>query len=34
MHRVEICEEWLYHMGVPEEDIPDMARNSAHTIPA
>ena len=30
---VEICEEWLYHMGVPEEDIPDMARNSAHTIP-
>ena len=30
---VEICEEWLYHMGVPEEDIPDMARNSSHTIP-
>ncbi|MGI6068965.1 MAG: oleate hydratase [Blautia sp.] len=30
---VEICEEWLYHMGVPEDEISDMARNSASTIP-
>ncbi|MDO4272396.1 MAG: oleate hydratase [Eubacteriales bacterium] len=30
---MEICEEWLYHMGVPEEEIPDMAKNSARTIP-
>lgn len=29
----EICEEWLYHMGVPEEDIEDMASNSANTVP-
>lgn len=30
---IEICEEWLYHMGVPENQIPDMAKHSAHTIP-
>lgn len=30
---IEICEEWLYHMGVPEEEIPDIAKNSARTIP-
>lgn len=30
---IEICEEWLYHMGVPEEEILDMATNSASTIP-
>ena len=29
----EICMEWLYHLGVPEEDIPDLAKNSANTIP-
>ncbi len=29
----EITEEWLYHMGVPVEEIPDMARNSARCIP-
>jgi len=30
---MEICEEWLYHMGVPENEIPDLAQNSASTIP-
>lgn len=30
---IEICAEWLYHMGVPEEEILDMAANSASTIP-
>ena len=30
---MEICEEWLYHMGVPEDQIEDLARNSANTIP-
>jgi oleate hydratase len=30
---VEITEEWLYHMGVPEAEIHDMATRSAHTIP-
>lgn len=30
---IEICQEWLYHMGVPEAEIYDMAKNSAHTIP-
>lgn len=30
---VEITEEWLYHMGVPESQIHDMATKSAHTIP-
>ncbi|PXV89201.1 oleate hydratase [Lachnotalea glycerini] len=29
----EICMEWLYHMGVPENEIEDMASNSANTIP-
>ena len=29
----EITQEWLYHLGVPVQDIPDMARNSAHCIP-
>lgn len=28
----EITQEWLYHLGVPVEEIPDMA-NSAHCIP-
>lgn len=29
----EITEEWLYHMGVPENEIHDMATKSAHCIP-
>ena len=29
----EICMEWLYHIGVPEEQIEDMAANSANTVP-
>jgi oleate hydratase len=30
---MEICEEWLYHIGVPTDQIEDMARNSANTVP-
>jgi len=30
---VEITEEWLYHIGVPEDQIHDMATKSAHCIP-
>ncbi|MGX8710525.1 MAG: oleate hydratase [bacterium] len=29
----EICMEWLYHMGVPESEIPGLAEKSANTIP-
>ena len=29
----EICMEWLYHLGVPMEQIEDMAENSANTVP-
>jgi len=29
----EIMEEWLYHMGVPEAEIPEMAKTGAHCIP-
>ncbi len=29
----EIAQEWLYHLGVPVEIIPDLARHSANTIP-
>lgn len=29
----EICMEWLYHLGVPECEIEDMAANSANTVP-
>ncbi len=29
----EICEEWLYHLGVPEEKIEEYASKSANTIP-
>ncbi|WP_444659011.1 oleate hydratase [Caproiciproducens sp. R2] len=29
----EICMEWLYHMGVPEAEIPALAEKSANTIP-
>ncbi len=30
---IEICEEWLYHIGVPETEIPALAENSARTVP-
>ena len=30
---MEITQEWLYHMGVPEAEIVDMAEKSAHCIP-
>lgn len=30
---IEICEEWLYHMGVPEDKIVDYATNHANTVP-
>ncbi|TPE58927.1 oleate hydratase [Sandaracinobacter neustonicus] len=29
----EITQEWLYHIGVPVEDIPDMAATGAKTVP-
>ncbi|WP_086348391.1 oleate hydratase [Candidatus Enterococcus clewellii] len=29
----EIAQEWLYHMGVPVEEIADLANNSCSTIP-
>lgn len=29
----EICMEWLYHMGVPENEIEALAENSANTVP-
>ncbi|MEX3646191.1 oleate hydratase [Mycolicibacterium porcinum] len=29
----EITEEWLYHLGVPEADIPELAANGAKTVP-
>lgn len=30
---LEITQEWLYHMGVPEAEILDLATNSANCIP-
>lgn len=30
---MEICEEWLYHLGVPEDQIEYLAKNSANTVP-
>ena len=30
---IEITEEWLYHLGVPESEIHGMAAGSAHCIP-
>ena len=30
---MEICEEWLYDLGVPEDQIEELARNSANTVP-
>ncbi|MEE0594371.1 MAG: oleate hydratase, partial [Eggerthella lenta] len=29
----EICMEWLYHLGVPESQIEELAENSANTVP-
>ena len=29
----EITEEWLYHLGVPEEEIEELATNSAVCVP-
>lgn len=29
----EITQEWLYHLGVPEDEIPEMAANSARCVP-
>ena len=29
----EICEEWLYHLGVSERDIPDIAETGCNTVP-
>ena len=29
----EICMEWLYHIGVPEDEIEELAENSANTVP-
>lgn len=29
----EITQEWLYHLGVPVDDIPDLAANAASTVP-
>jgi oleate hydratase len=29
----EITQEWLYHMGVPAEDIPELAATGATTVP-
>ena len=30
---IELCEEWLYHIGVPEQEIAEIATHSANTIP-
>lgn len=30
---IELCEEFLYHLGVPLDQIGDLARSSARTIP-
>ena len=29
----EITQEWLYHLGVPVEDIPELAKSGAKTVP-
>ena len=29
----EICMEWLYHIGVPENEIENLAEHSANTVP-
>ncbi|MDO4284489.1 MAG: oleate hydratase [Eubacteriales bacterium] len=30
---MEITEEWLYHMGVPVDEIPHLAAHSANSVP-
>ena len=30
---IEIASEWLYHMGVPENEIADLATHSVNTVP-
>jgi oleate hydratase len=30
---MEICEEWLYHLGVPKDQIEELADGSANTVP-
>lgn len=30
----ELCQEWLYHIGVPEREIEDISHNSANTVPS
>lgn len=27
----EVCEEWLYHIGVDPKEIPDLAENACNT---
>ena len=29
----EVCQEWLYHIGVPTDQIDDLAENSAVSVP-
>ena len=29
----ELCMEWLYHIGVPEDQIEELAEHSANTVP-
>ena len=29
----EITQEWLYHMGVPVDEIPELAANAAKCVP-
>lgn len=29
----EICQEWLYHLGVPTDKIEDLAKHASNTIP-
>ena len=29
----EVCMEWLYHLGVPESQIEELAEKSANTVP-
>ena len=29
----EICMEWLYHLGVPKDQIEALAEHSANTVP-
>lgn len=30
----ELCAEWLYHIGVPESQIEDIAHNRSNTVPS